>query len=267
MKLFPRLLALFAFALAFASPAAAEDITLKAEDGTKLHAEYNKAKGESAVVLVHMLGRSSKDWRFVADKLNTSGITTLAVDLRKHGANQPEDAGRPELTPQDFAGMKQDVLAAVGHLKAAGFTDIQIVGASIGANLALQVAAEDPSIKSVVLLSPGLDYKGVTSEEALAKYGERPVLVVVSKDDRYSAKSGLVLDSQAKGVHSLVIYDTAGHGTKMLNKEPELEPLVLSWLLGTYTMTDVDGGASRAAGLQTGDTNKIETTGKKLGEE
>lgn len=267
MKLLPRLLSLFALVLAFASPAAAEGITLKAEDGTKLHAEYNKVNGESAVVLVHMLGRSAKDWRFVADKLNTSGLSTLAVDLRKHGANLPEDAGRPELSPQDFAGMKQDVQAAVAHLKAKGFADIQIVGASIGANLALQVAAEDPSIRSVVLLSPGLDFKGVTSEDALAKYGERPLLVVVSKDDRYSAKSGLVLDSQAKGVHSLVIYETAGHGTKMLNKEPQAEPMVLSWLLGTYTMTDGDGGASRAAGLQTGDTNKIETTGKKLGEE
>lgn len=267
MKLLSRLLALFAMAFAFASPALAEDITLKAEDGTKLHAQFNKADGPGAVVLVHMLGRGAKDWRFVADKLNANGLTTLAVDLRKHGANLPEDAGRQELTPQDFAGMKQDVQAAVAHLKAKGFTEIQIVGASIGANLALQVAAEDPSIKSVVLLSPGLDYKGVTSEDALAKYGERPVLVVVSKDDRYSAKSGLVLDSQAKGVHSLVIYEAAGHGTKMLNKEPQAEPMVLSWLLGTYTMTDVDGGASRAAGLQIGDTNKIETTGKKLGEE
>lgn len=267
MKLLPRLLALFAIVLAAASPAAAEDITLKAADGTALHAEYNKASGEGAVVLVHMLGRGAKDWRFVADKLNASGLTTIAVDLRKHGANLAQDAGRPELSPQDFAGMKQDVQAAVAHLKAKGFTDIQIVGASIGANLALQVAAEDESVTSVVLLSPGLDYKGVTSEDALAKYGERPLLVVVSKDDRYSAKSGLVLDSQAKGVHSLIIYDAAGHGTKILNKEPQAEPMLLSWLLGTYTLTDVDGGASRAAGLQTGDTKELETTGKKLGEE
>lgn len=266
-KLLSRVAALLPLLLLFAVPASAADVTLKAEDGTSLHADYNKVKGESAVVLVHMLGRSSKDWRFVADKLNSSGISTIAVDLRKHGANLPEGSGRPELTPEDFAGMKQDVQAAVSHLRKAGFSDIQLVGASIGANLALQVAAEDPEIKSVILLSPGLDYKGVTSEEAMTAYGERPILIVVSKDDRYSAKSGLVLDSKAKGVHELVIYDAAGHGTKMLNKEPELEPKVISWLLGTYTMSDGDGGASRAAGLKTGDTKEVETQGKKLGEE
>ena len=120
MKLLPRLFALFAMVLAAASPAAAEDITLKAADGTALHAEYNKVNGEGAVVLVHMLGRGAKDWRFVADKLNASGLSTIAVDLRKHGANLPQDSGRPELSPQDFAGMKQDVQAAVAHLKAKG---------------------------------------------------------------------------------------------------------------------------------------------------
>ncbi|MED5370826.1 MAG: alpha/beta fold hydrolase [Myxococcota bacterium] len=266
-KILSRIAALLPMLLLFAAPAAAEEITLKAKDGTALHADYKKAKGESAVVLVHMLGRSAKDWRFVADKLNGNDITTLAVDLRKHGANLPEGSGRPELSPEDFAGMKQDVQAAVAHLRKEGFTDIQLIGASIGANLALQVAAEDAEIRSVILLSPGLDYKGVTSEEAMAAYGERPILIVVSKDDRYSAKSGLVLDSKAKGVHELVIYDAAGHGTKMLNKEPELEPKVISWVLGTYTMSDGDGGASRAAGLKTGDTSEVQTEGKKLGEE
>ena len=48
MKLLPRLFALFAMVLAAASPAAAEDITLKAADGTALHAEYNKVNGEGA---------------------------------------------------------------------------------------------------------------------------------------------------------------------------------------------------------------------------
>ena len=41
---------------------------------------------------------------------------------------------------------------------------ISFVGASIGANLSLQYISEHPEFKTAVLLSPGLDYRGVKTE-------------------------------------------------------------------------------------------------------
>ena len=160
--------------------------------------------------------------------------------------------------------MKQDVAASVAYLRAQGIEDVSIVGASIGANLALNVAAADTGVTNVVLLSPGMEYKGVEIQQALADYGERPLLCVVSKDDTYSARTGLFIDSQARGYHKLEIYETAGHGTRMLNKAPALEPLVISWLLGSYRLSDTAN--DRSEGLTTGDTTKVETEGKRINE-
>ena len=252
--------ALFALSL-FTSPAMADDVTLKAEDGTKLHAVYTPAaKPKSGVVLVHMLGRDSGDWRFVADKLKAQGISSVAVDLRAHGANA-EEGQKP--SDADFSAMHQDVAAAVAHLRAQGLEDVQLVGASIGANLVLKVAAKDPEIRSVVLLSPGMEYKGVSLDGLLEDYGERPLLVVVSRDDRYSAKTGLWVESQARGYTELEIYEAAGHGTRMLNKAPSLEPMLISWLLGSYRLKDAGTGK---ASLQVGDQTDVETTGQTLDE-
>lgn len=245
----------------------AEEVTFKAQDGTALKADLEAVKDSTkGVVLVHMIGRSGQDWRFLADKLNTAGFSTLSVDLRGHGANVPEGAPKPELTDADYIAMSQDVSAAVAFLRSKGVTEISLIGASLGANLALNVASKDPEVRTVVLLSPGMVFKGVDASEALAAYGERPVLIVVSEEDKYSARSGLVLDAQAKGYHKLEVYQGAGHGTKMLNKAPSLEPLVLSWINGSDRLGGDDDPARRTTGLSTGDTTDIETKGKRLGE-
>ena len=54
---------------------------------------------------------------------------------------------------------------------------IGIAGASIGANLAVLDAADDPGVRSIALLSPGLDYRGLRIEAAMKKYGARPALL------------------------------------------------------------------------------------------
>jgi len=246
------------------SPAFAADVTLKAEDGTKIHAVYTEAREpKSGAVLVHMVGRSAADYRFLADKLKAQGVSTVAVDLRKHGGNVA-DGAEVSIEDIEWSQMKQDVAAGVAYLEAQGIEEIAIVGASIGANLALNVAAANENVDNVVLLSPGMEYKGVEISQALADYGERPLLCVVSKDDRYSAKTGLFIDAQARGYHKLEVYESAGHGTRMLNKAPALEPMLMSWLLGSYRLSDT--ASDRSEGLTTGDTTKVETEGTKINE-
>ena len=83
------------------------------------------------------------------------GIGGLAIDLRGHG----ESPG----SPQDYAGMVQDVRAARRFLSTRSEvapSRIGIAGASIGATLAALASADDPSVVSLALLSPSLDYRG-----------------------------------------------------------------------------------------------------------
>ncbi len=177
----------------------AADVTLQTDDGVKLHAVYNPVKSATrGVVLVHMAGRSAEDWAFIATKLNQSGVATLAVDLRGHGGNVSPTSSPTTLTEADYQKMQKDVAAAVAHLRKQGVTDVSLMGASIGANLCLQVAAADPNIKSVVMLSPGMNFKGVMLSEALTTYGDRSLLVVAAIDDSYSAKTAQYIQDAAR---------------------------------------------------------------------
>jgi len=109
-------------------------------------------------------------------------------------------------------------------------TRVAAVGASIGANLALIGCSTSDFCGTAVLLSPGLDYRGVTTEAAMTQMGERPVLLVASEEDTYSAQSSRTLADAAQGVHELMMYSGAGHGTRMFRAQPDLVDAILNWL-------------------------------------
>lgn len=204
---------------AFAASTWPAPVSLTATDGVKLAAVAGvPSKATQGVVLVHMLGRSKEDWAEIAEGFYRQGVAVIALDLREHGANKTGAT----LTAEHYGAMPLDVQAATGWLRSQGVQRVALVGASIGANLALRVAADDPAIASVVLLSPGLDYKGLTTRDALQRYGARPILIVASSEDVYAATSARTLDSLATGEHRLEMYENAGHGTKMFSQQPSL---------------------------------------------
>mgnify|MGYP003881717919 FL=1 len=206
-----------------------------------------------------MAGRSGDDWRFVAEKLGRGGLSTLSVDLRGHGTS--DKAGDP-LTDADYAAMEADVEAAIAWLRASGTRSVACAGASLGANLCVRVAARDPGVVNLVLLSPALKKHGLTTAAAMEGYGDRPVLLVASSEERYDGISAEKLEARATGQKHLELLHDAGHGTKMLNRDPALEGLMLSWLMGTYELAGGEVVRPRPA---SGDGIKaIETEGKSL---
>ncbi|MEC8423564.1 MAG: alpha/beta fold hydrolase [Myxococcota bacterium] len=242
---------------------AASDVTLTTEDGTAVHARVDAVRGaEKGIVLVHMAGRSAGDWSHLSDKLARAGHSVIAPDLRGHGQNRSAEDDS-ELEDEQYAKMIQEVQASVKHLRESGVTQVSCAGASIGANLCLRAAAIDPGIVNLVLLSPGLNYKGVKTVDAIQAYGDRPVLLVASEDDNFAFRSASVLETKASGQRKFAILQDAGHGTKMLNRDPGLEGLVTSWLLGTY---ELSAGQPVAPRPQTAGpvAEDVKTTGEKL---
>lgn len=187
-------------------------------------------KATRGVVLVHQLGRNREDFSSLAAALVRDGNAVLTLDLRGHGANVPAGATAPELLPGDYAAMVADVHAAGQVLKAKGAQTLTFVGAELGANLVLNAAVDDPSVVSVVLLSPGLDYKGVITSDATYRYGKRSMLLIASDDDVYSTKSSGILAGRAQGSHEFRLLEGAGRGIKMFNREPALEGYVVGWI-------------------------------------
>ncbi len=225
-----------AVAALLSQAALAADVTLQTADGIELHGIHEPVAGAArAVLLVHGERRTSNDWKFLQGKLQHAGFSSLAIDLRGHGTSQ--GVGVPPLPDETYLAMTADVDAGMAYLREQGATEIMLVGADLGANLALAAGAATTDASNIVLLSPGLKIHGIRADAALRQWGERSILFVVSNDDGYAAKSALLLDAQARGPKYMEIYAGAGKGAAMLNREPACEGLVMSWLLGSHDIT------------------------------
>ena len=156
-------------------------------DGVRLAASVSApSTAKQGVLLIHQDGRGKEDWDGLARLLQRDGCSVLAFDLRTQGANAVE--GR-STTPADYAAMQADVTAALAVLKGRGVERISIVGAELGANLAVNAAVADPSVVSVVMLSPAMEIRGIIAADAVPRYGARPLLLVAAADDRAGARA------------------------------------------------------------------------------
>lgn len=210
-------------------------VSFRTEDGVTIAATWYEASSRPApaVILVHMLQRSRRDWEGLASRLASSGIGALAIDLRGHGESF---YGRSADETADYSAMVQDLRAARRYLTARSDVvpnRIGIAGASIGANLAVLEAAGDSGIASIALLSPSLDYRGLRIEAAVRKYGKRPMLLVASDDDPYAGRSALDLQKAGGGPRELLTLTGAGHGTNMLGRAWELPQALVDWFRRT----------------------------------
>jgi pimeloyl-ACP methyl ester carboxylesterase len=239
------------------------EIQLRSSDGVQITALQNQTKSSTkGVLLVHMENGSANDWEFFANRLKRSGFNTLAIDLRGHGGSRLPTG---TLQKSDWPKMKADVKAGVDWLAKKGVENIVVVGASIGANLALQVAAEDSRVNQIILLSPGHNIKGVRVEGLLATYGARPLFIAVSADDAYASKTGLLLDSQAQGPHTLKILSNAGKGSVMLDRDSSLASAIQNWINNPGTGADaLAAPLELSLEIPASENEQMKTEGQKL---
>jgi dienelactone hydrolase len=219
--------------VAFGQPhpeAAGRVVAFRLADGRMLSGLWMEAQNRPApaVVLVPMLGRSHDEWHATAQRLSEVNISALAIDL-------PGTA--PPGGPAELTRWHEAVRAAVAYL-ASQPADVQpgaigVLGASLGANLALVDAVEDPGIASLALVSPSLDYRGVRIDSLMAKYGSRPALLVASVHDPYAARSVRALAQDTSGAREVRWSSIPGHGTILLSRDPELVAAVVEWFQRT----------------------------------
>lgn len=213
------------------------EVQFNTADGFRIHGTMFSPEGERppGLILVHMLGSDRSSWRNFARKAQQAGFMCLAYDMRGHGESTLQD-GQPKsfaaFTDADWAAATADIEAAKKALVEQGAdpANLAIIGASIGANLALVYAQGDRDIQTVVMLSPGLDYKSIRTESVMKAYPGRPVLLMASESDTYSAKSCAVLKEAAQGYSELRGYGGTAHGTDLLVPEQAATGQILMWL-------------------------------------
>ena len=207
----------------------AHDISLPMADGLKIAGIATLPENSDpvpAVLLLHMLGSNQQAWMEsdLLAMLNEHGYATMTIDMRGHGATGGSN---------DWDLAETDLQVVWQYLRDLPEVDGQataVIGASIGANMALRLAANVPQINTAVLLSPGLDYRGVTTKEALVQYGERPLFLSVSDGDTYASESVSELFDHTAGPKNAKIYEGTAHGTQMLTVESGLSAAIISWL-------------------------------------
>ena len=236
--------------------ALASPVTLTASDGAQIFADA-KGKGERGVLLIHADGRSHTDWQFFAEKLSQIGFQTLSLDLRGHGKSTPKE----NLEEADYLAMPSDVNVGIDWLNKKGVKSLTIIGAELGALAGLTAAADNKSVANVLLLSPHLSSNGLkVSTSLLERYGSRPVFMAAGIDDAKAVKAAGLMETKFTGKAKVEIVVDGGEGVELLNRSPNFEGLVISWLNLAGELQD-KGSLAGEDRLQTGEVEEIKTTG------
>ena len=203
-------------------------VTFESADKTVIVGSFlESAKPDSpAVLLLHQFGSDRHSYDDFAKRLQAKGFGVLAIDGRGFGESTKTSDGKTvAVSRSDDAvkGMLGDVGAAFDFLSKQKNVDrakIGIVGASYGSSLALIYAADNPNVKAVALLSPGLNYFGnMPTEPAIKKYGDRPLyLLAGQKQDQESFDAVNRLNSIRNGRarYEQIIHPDGEHGTELL---------------------------------------------------
>lgn len=227
-----------------------EKIFLKTKDGAKIAANYQSidvSKYQQPTgwcILIHMMPATKESWQDFADELQKQGYESLAIDLRGHGESDGGPTGYLNFSDQEHQKSILDIEAAVNYLKKerkAAPDKIILMGASIGANLALQYIVNPPAggadFKTAILFSPGLNYRGIETEPLVKnlKAGQR-VLFISAKDDKRAGGDNAAMNQKLyhltpAGVKKqMKIYEIGGHGTDILKIHPELKDKIIEFL-------------------------------------
>ena len=214
-----------------------------AGDGIIISALYVPApdRSKTTFILLHGLGSNQEEWQGFAHKLISAGYGFLSYDARGHGESIKRKDGLA-ITYQSFANqgndsdwfkMIDDLDKAVKYLtniKGIPEKKIVLMGASLGANIALVYGASNTAIKPIVLLSPGMDYAGIRTESAVLQLSQRPVLIAASPADTYAFQSAQLLyqSIQQNRKAALLIGENAFHGVQMF--DGKFDQKLIKWL-------------------------------------
>jgi alpha-beta hydrolase superfamily lysophospholipase len=122
-----------------------EKVSFTTEDGGTIQGSLFKASPQKVVIFAHGAIFDKESWYFLAERFQAQGVSALSIDFRGYGKSKSGSTNKKSY----------DILGAIGYLKDEGYSDINIVGGSMGgaAVLAALTLAKQPVAK-VVLLAP-----------------------------------------------------------------------------------------------------------------
>jgi len=228
--------------------AIAQETSITTSDGLELHAWFRPNKqNEKAplMLLLPMRSLTHESFNLFIDSLSgrlgsRERLPTpyiLAFDLRGHGKSTKvgeKNLSYESMSDEEYAKIPGDIRALTEKfLSDTSFSidtgNVVVIGASIGANAAIQLTELLPAAKTIVALSPGENYRSLKPRSAAAKFTGR-MLIMAGQDDKYSASSSVQLVALNSKRIGLEMVAGSDHGTTIINSDPAAMTKLLDWL-------------------------------------
>lgn len=209
------------------TPQPPQTVKIAASDGLQIvglfYPSILSGSQAPAALLLHQYGSNKHELQDFIPSLINEGYSVLAVDMRGFG-----DTGGKE----DWKLAETDVATFLTWLRDQPSIDgkrIAIIGASIGADLALRGCAKDKQCHVAVALSP--EDLGATTEETVKKVDtNKSVLLAAGLFDTESSKAVSKLSAMAWGNVSVRLYNGSAHGVNLLYAIEDLWSTIIQWL-------------------------------------
>jgi pimeloyl-ACP methyl ester carboxylesterase len=186
-----------------------------------------------AALLLHGFGENRTVWAELEARLLMEGWAVMTLDLRGHGASTTRNLDTITADPSWRTDPRQfplDVEAALDWLKTQARIDstrIAVIGADVGANLAMIASGRFPEVGTAVAIDPNVD-------EALAmaatgrEFNPRTVQVIAR-----TFEEGNVVREYVNGASRLTLVNGEGSTLGWLTAGETIDEIV-RWLRDTY---------------------------------
>src|SRR6266702_4367610 len=165
---------------------------------------YGKG-GRTAIICSHQFPSTKVDWSDSAPWFAARGFMVLAYDFRGWGESQG---------PSDVSKQDRDVLAAIALVHSRGAKRVILLGASMGADISLIVAAETP-VAGVITLSPEYLF-GLSNNQIKAIFA--PKLFINSQNDGFADDTQQMFQN-ARPPKALHLYPGNAHGVAIFETQ------------------------------------------------
>ena len=121
-------------------------VSFSTEDEGVIEASLFDASVDKAIIYAHGAVFNKESWYFLAEKFQRAGITSFCIDFRGYGNSNASNLNQKYY----------DILGAIEYLKSSGYSEISVIGGSMGGAAVLEAISrlDEPTISKAVLLAP-----------------------------------------------------------------------------------------------------------------
>ena len=237
------ILMLYMPAFAAAKGGLTKNIEIETKDKVLLEGIIELPKSATAkhkvplVIMLHSLGSRKEVYNSFVEDLRSRGIASVRFDLRGHGESIGNSVNNrktywQQYSNKTFQKYPDDIITVLDFIKD-NFQQVDtnktaIIAADISANSS--ILAANNKIKTLVLLSPCIDFKGIKTSVKLVDYGNHPILFIVSKKDKFGYYQSSELIKYAQGKKVLKVLDFGGMGDRIIKLNPSAKVVILQWI-------------------------------------